>query len=79
MKIDRLYVLSLRRMFSDGGNFSRDEIEVYRKKLEKTAGQIDKAETAILREMEKLEKRQLEEATRVMNQFQERLVAITER
>lgn len=79
MKIDRLYVLSLRRMFSDGGNFSRDEIEVYRKKLEKTAGQIDKAETAILREMEKLEKRQLEEATRVMNQFQERLVEITER
>ena len=62
------------RMFSDGGNFSRDEIEVYRKKLERTAGQIDKAETAILREMEKLEKRQLEEATKVMNQFQERFV-----
>lgn len=61
-------------MFSDGGNFSRDEIEVYRKKLERTAGQIDKAETAILREMEKLEKRQLEEATKVMNQFQERFV-----
>jgi hypothetical protein len=60
------------RMFSDGGNFSRDEIEAYRKKLEKTAGQIDKAESAILKEMEKLEKRQLEEATRIMNQFQER-------
>ncbi len=61
-----------RRMFSDGGNFSRDEIEAYRKKLEKTANQIDKAESAILKEMEKLEKRQLEEATRIMNQFQER-------
>ena len=60
------------RMFSDGGNFSRDEIEVYRKKLEKTAGQIDKAETAILKEMEKLEKKQLEDATKIMNQFQER-------
>ncbi len=59
-------------MFSDGGNFSRDEIEVYRKKLEKSAAQIDKAETAILKEMEKLEKRQLEEATKIMNQFQER-------
>jgi hypothetical protein len=59
-------------MFSDGGNFSREEIEAYRKKLEKTAGQIDKAETAILKEMEKLEKRQLEEATKIMNQFQER-------
>jgi len=59
-------------MFSDGGNFSRDEIEIYRKKLEKTASQIDKAETAILKEMEKLEKKQLEEATKIMNQFQER-------
>ncbi len=59
-------------MFSDGGNFSRDEIEVHRKKLERSASQIDKAETAILKEMEKLEKRQLEEATKIMNQFQER-------
>jgi hypothetical protein len=59
-------------MFSDGGNFSRDEIETYRKKLERTAAQIDKSESAILKEMEKLEKRQLEEATRIMNQFQER-------
>jgi hypothetical protein len=59
-------------MFSDGGNFSRDEIEVYRKKLEKSASQIDKAETEILKEMERLEKRQLEDATRIMNQFQER-------
>jgi hypothetical protein len=62
----------LYRMFSDGGNFSRDEIETYRKKLERTAAQIDKSESAILKEMEKLEKRQLEEATRIMNQFQER-------
>lgn len=60
------------RMFSEGGNFSRDEIEIYRKKLEKIAAQIDKAETAILKEMEKLEKKQLEEATKIMNQFQER-------
>lgn len=59
-------------MFSDGGNFSRDEIELYRKKLEKAAGQIDKSETAILKEMEKLEKTQLEEATKIMKQFQER-------
>ena len=44
-------------MFSDGDNFSRDEIETYRKKLEKTAGQIDKAETATLKEMVKLEKK----------------------
>jgi hypothetical protein len=60
------------RTFSEGGNFSREEIEIYRKKLEKTVYQIDKAETAILKEMEKLEKTQLEEATKIMNQFQER-------
>jgi hypothetical protein len=60
------------RMFSEGGNFSRDEIEIYRKKLEKVAAHIDKAETAILKEMEKLEKKQLEDATKIMNQFQER-------
>ena len=61
-----------RRTFTDGGNFSRDEIEVYRKKLEKTTFQIDKAESAILKEMEKLEKKQLEEANKIMDQFQER-------
>ncbi|CAF4534188.1 unnamed protein product [Rotaria sp. Silwood1] len=60
------------KTFSEGGSFSRDEIEVYRKKLEKTIFQIDKAETAILNELEKLEKKQLEEATKIMNQFQER-------
>jgi hypothetical protein len=62
----------LYRIFSEGGNFSREEIEIYRKKLEKTAGQIDKGETVILKEMEKLEKKQLEEATKIINQFQER-------
>ena len=64
--------IDLHRLFSDGGNFSREEIEVHRKKLEKTAFQIDKAETAIFKEMEKLEKKQLEDATKIMNQFQER-------
>ncbi|CAF0926257.1 unnamed protein product [Adineta steineri] len=59
-------------IFSEGGNYSREEIEVYRRKLEKTAGQIDKAETAILKEMEKLEKKQLEEATKIISLFQER-------
>ncbi len=61
------------RTFSEGGNFSREEIEIHRKKIEKTAFQIDQAETAILKEMEKLEKKQLEEATKIMNQFRERL------
>lgn len=61
------------RTFSEGGNFSREEIETHRKKLEKTAYQIDQAETTIFKEMEKLEKKQLEEATKIMNDFRERL------
>ncbi|CAF0808765.1 unnamed protein product [Rotaria sordida] len=60
------------KTFSEGGNFSRDEIEIYRKKLEKTIFQIDKAETTILNELEKLEKKQLDEASKIMTQFQER-------
>lgn len=60
------------RTFSEGGNFSREEIEIHRKKLEKTMFQIDKAESALLKELEKLEKQQLDEATKIMSQFQER-------
>jgi len=71
-KLSFSIVFFLYRIFSEGGNFSREEIEIYRKKLEKTAGQIDKGETVILKEMEKLEKKQLEEATKIINQFQER-------
>jgi len=65
------------RTFSEGGNFSREEMEIHRKKLEKTMYQIDQAETAIFKEMEKLEKKQLEEASKIMNDFRERLDKIS--
>jgi hypothetical protein len=45
---------------------------VHKKKLEKMAILIDKHETAVLKEMEKLEKRQLEEAIKILSQFQEK-------
>lgn len=61
------------RTFSEGGNFSREEIEIYRKKLEKTLFQMEKAETTIVNELEKLEKKELEDATKIVTQFQERL------
>jgi hypothetical protein len=48
-------------------------LEIHRKKLEKTAYQIDQAETMILKEMEKLEKKQLDDSSKIMNQFRERL------
>ena len=60
------------RSFSEGGNFSREEMETHRKKLEKTAYQIDQAESAIFKEMEKLEKKQMDEANRIMHEFRER-------
>lgn len=60
------------RTFSEGGNFSREEMETHRKKLEKTAYQIDQAESAIFKEMEKIEKKQLDEANKIMHEFRER-------
>lgn len=59
-------------VFSDGGNFSAEEIDLHKKKLEKMALLIDTNETSMLKEMEKLEKKHLDEAIKVMTQFQEK-------
>jgi hypothetical protein len=58
--------------FSDGGNFSAEEIEVHKKKLERMSVIIDTNETNMLKEMEKLEKKNLEEAIKLMTQFQDK-------
>ena len=59
-------------MFSDGGNFSADEIETHKKRLEKMAVLIDSNETNLLKEMEKLEKRHLDEVIKSQAQFQDK-------
>jgi hypothetical protein len=59
-------------IFSDGGNFSAEEIDVYKKKLEKMALLIDTSETNMLKEMEKLEKRHLDDAIKALGQFQDK-------
>ncbi len=59
-------------VFSDGGNFSADEIESHKRKLEKMATLLDLNETNLLKDLEKLEKKHLDEAIRVMAQFQEK-------
>ncbi|RNA29598.1 coiled-coil domain-containing protein [Brachionus plicatilis] len=59
-------------VFSDGGNFSAEEIDLHKRKLEKMALLIDNNETSMLKEMEKLEKKHLDEAIKVMTQFQEK-------
>ena len=58
--------------FTGGGNFSSDEIDVHKKKLEKMALMLDNNETAMLKELEKIEKRYLDEAVKVIVQFQEK-------
>jgi hypothetical protein len=58
--------------FSDGGNFSADEIDLHKKKLERMSVIIDTNETNMLKEMEKLEKKNLDEAIKLMNQFQDK-------
>ena len=45
---------------------------MHKKKLEKMATLIDKNETNLLKEMEKLEKKQLDEAIKLMSQFQDK-------
>jgi hypothetical protein len=45
---------------------------VHKKKLEKMAAQIDANETMLLKDMERLEKRHLDEAVRLMVQFQDK-------
>lgn len=59
-------------VFSDGGNFSAEEIDLHKRKLEKMALLIDTNETSMLKDMEKLEKKHLDEAIKVMTQFQEK-------
>lgn len=66
------FFFNFKSVFSEGGNFSVDEIDIYKKKLEKMAIIIDKNETLLLKEMEKLEKKQLDEATKIMLAFQDK-------
>lgn len=58
--------------FTSGGNFSGDEIDSHRKKLEKMAQLLDNCETSTLKELEKIERRYLDEAIKVIIQFQEK-------
>lgn len=58
--------------FSDGGNFSNDEIESLKKRLEKMSVTIDSNETNMLKELEKLEKKHLDDAIKQTTQFQDK-------
>ena len=60
------------RLFSDGGNFCPEEIEEYRKRLEKMAQKIDAAEGFIMTDLEGMESKRLEQATKISNEFEDR-------
>ncbi len=60
------------RLFSDGGNFCPEEIEEYRKKLEKMAAKIDSAEGFIMSDLEGMESKRLDQATKISNEFEDR-------
>uniref|UniRef100_A0A8C3TAE1 Coiled-coil domain containing 180 n=1 Tax=Chelydra serpentina TaxID=8475 RepID=A0A8C3TAE1_CHESE len=58
------------RLFSEGGNFSPEEVEFFCKCLEKETGRIDFIEGLIMIDMEKMESNYLEQATEVINKFE---------
>lgn len=60
------------RLFSDGGNFSPEEVDTHKKKLEKLANKIDSAEGFVMADLEGMETRRLEQATEIANKFEDR-------
>ena len=60
------------RVFSDGGNFCPEEIEEYRKRLDKMANKIDQSEGSIMSDLEGMESKRLEQATKVAIEFEDR-------
>ncbi|XP_074627275.1 coiled-coil domain-containing protein 180-like [Acropora palmata] len=60
------------KVFSDGGNFSTDEIDEYRKRLERMANKIDSAEGSVMAELEGMESKRLEAATDFAGKLEDR-------
>ncbi|XP_045696693.1 coiled-coil domain-containing protein 180 isoform X2 [Phyllostomus hastatus] len=58
------------RLFSEGGNFSADEIELLCNRLEKEAARIEFVESSIMINMEKMESEYLDQANDFINKFE---------
>ncbi|KAK2504874.1 hypothetical protein MC885_011298 [Smutsia gigantea] len=58
------------RLFSDGGNFSPEEIDSLCHRLQKEAAQIEFVESLIMINMEKMESEYLDQANDVVNKFE---------
>ncbi|EDV27523.1 uncharacterized protein TRIADDRAFT_53285 [Trichoplax adhaerens] len=57
------------KLFSEGGNFCPDEVNEFRKKLEKLSRKIDKEEGLILADLEGMETKRLENANEIASKF----------
>ncbi|KAK3581902.1 hypothetical protein CHS0354_024214 [Potamilus streckersoni] len=60
------------KLFSDGGNFCPEEIDDYKKKLEKMSQKIDAAEGSIMSDLEGMESKRLDQATKVAIEFEDK-------
>ncbi|XP_045152463.1 coiled-coil domain-containing protein 180 [Echinops telfairi] len=58
------------RLFSEGGNFSAEEIDSLCSRLEKEASRIEFVESLIMVNMEKMESEYLDQANEIINKFE---------
>ncbi|XP_058842922.1 coiled-coil domain-containing protein 180-like isoform X1 [Acipenser ruthenus] len=65
------------RLFSEGGNFTPDEFEVFRKRLDKISGRIDNTEEFVMLELEGMESKCLGQATEVVHKFEDKFHNLT--
>ncbi|XP_018419728.1 PREDICTED: coiled-coil domain-containing protein 180 [Nanorana parkeri] len=65
------------KLFSEGGNFSPEEIETLRKRLHKASATIASFEGSIMVDLEGLESLCLEQATEVVKKFEDKFQSLT--
>ncbi|XP_051955131.1 coiled-coil domain-containing protein 180 [Xyrauchen texanus] len=65
------------KLFSEGGNFTPQEIEVFQSHLEKIDKRIDSAEGALIQDMEGRESKCLEQAKDTLRKFEEKFHFLT--
>ncbi|XP_074150124.1 coiled-coil domain-containing protein 180 isoform X2 [Sminthopsis crassicaudata] len=58
------------RLFSEGGNFSPDELSIFCNRLEKESLRIEFIESFIMMKMEKMENEYVEQANEIINKFE---------
>ena len=60
------------KIFSDGGNFCPDEIDDFRKKLDRMSQRIDSTEGAVMSDLEGIESKRLDQANKIATEFEDK-------